>query len=114
MQNTSIRQIDTYKGFVANNPRIMTWGDKSDVTRTELRLGTVVHSDHYPAGNHIDEVRNRTTLCPHGRLNAFRPAPTRLICDADNLNVTQVNNLNFTFIKVPNLFGSIKALLNHR
>jgi hypothetical protein len=89
----------------------MTWRDKSDFTRTELRLGTVVHSDHYPTGNHVDEVRNLTTLCSDGWLNAFRPTPTRLICDANNLSVAQVNTSTMPLSKCRISSGALKLFL---
>src|SRR5260370_12141381 len=47
----------------------------------------------------MDEVANLATVGPSNRFDTLRPAPSRLICHAYRLDITQVHDLYLALVK---------------
>src|SRR6266446_8894043 len=65
----------------------------------KLCFGTVVHSDHYPPRDDVDEVANSATVGPNSRFDTLRPAPSWLMDHARDLDTTQVHDLDLALVK---------------
>src|SRR5271157_1087088 len=108
-----IGEVDADKRFVPNYPCVVPRRNRTHIARAKFCFGTVVHSDHYPPCDDMDEVGNFATVGPSNRFDTLRPAPSRLICHADRLEITQVHDLYLALVKGTYFFRSIKALLYH-
>src|SRR5260370_10703235 len=60
----SISEVDADKRFVRNDPRVVPRRNRPHIARTKLCFGSVVHSDHYPPREDVDEVANLATVGP--------------------------------------------------
>ena len=95
----SISEVDADKWFVPNDPRVVPRRNRPHIARTKLCFGTVVHSDHYPPRGDVDEMANLATVGPNSRFNTLRPAPSRLMDHARDLDTTQVHDLDLALVK---------------
>ena len=68
----SISEVDAHKRFVPNDPRVVPRRNRPHIARTKLCFGTIVHSDHYPPRDDVDEVANLATVCPNSRFDTLR------------------------------------------
>ena len=51
-----IGEVDADKRFVPNYPRVVPRRNRTHIARAELCFGTVVHSDHYPPRDDMDDA----------------------------------------------------------
>ena len=86
-------------GSSPTTPRVMPRRNRPHIARTKLCFGAVVHSDHYPPRGDVDEVANLATVGPNSRFNTLRPAPSRLMDHARDLDTTQVHELDLALVK---------------
>ena len=82
----SISKVDADERFVPKGPRIVPGRNRSHIARTKLCFGSVVHSDHYPPREDVDQVANLATVGPNSRFDTLRPAPSRLMSHAPDLD----------------------------
>ncbi len=54
--------MDADKRFVPNDPRVVPRRNRPHIAWTKLCFGTVVHSDHYPPRDNVDDVTNLATV----------------------------------------------------
>jgi hypothetical protein len=109
----SISEVDADERFVPNGPCIVPGRNRSHIARTKLCFQSVVHSDHYPPREHVDEVANLATVGPNSRFDALRPAPSRLMDHPPDLDAPQVHDLYLALAKGSYFFRGIKALFYH-
>src|SRR4029077_12534566 len=95
----SFSEVDADKRFVPNGPRVVPRRNRPHIAGTKLCFGTVVHSDHYPPRDDVDEVSNSAAICPNSRFDTLRPAPSRLMDHALDLDTTQVHALDPALVK---------------
>jgi hypothetical protein len=108
----SISEVDADKWFVPNDPRVMPRRNRPHIARTKLCFGAVVHSDHDPPREDVDQVANLATVGPNSRFDTLRPAPSRLMSHAPDLDTPQVHGLDLALVKGSCFFRSIKALFH--
>jgi hypothetical protein len=80
--------------------------------RTKLCFGSVVHSDHYPPREDVDEVANLATVSPNDRFDTLRPTPSRLMGHAPDLDTTQFHELGLALVKGSCFLRRSKALFH--
>jgi hypothetical protein len=86
-------------------------GGTPHIARTKRCFGTVVHSDHYPPRDDVDEVANLATVGPNGRFDRLRPAPSRLMDHALDLDTTQIHDIDLALVKGSCFFRGIKCVI---
>ena len=96
-------------GSSPTTPRVMPRRNRPHIARTKLCFGAVVHSDHYPPRDDVDEVANLATVCPNIRFDTLRPAPSRLMDHALDLDTTQVHDLDLALVKGSCFFRGISS-----
>src|SRR5258708_33488974 len=62
-----------------------------------------------PEGD-VDEVANLATVGPNSRFNTLRPAPSRLMDHARDLDTTQVHELDLALVKGSCFFHALSIL----
>ena len=63
----SISEVDADKWFVPNDPRVVPRRNRPHIAWTKLCFGPVVHADHYPPRENVDEVANLATVGPNSQ-----------------------------------------------
>lgn len=56
-------------------------------------------------------MANLATIGPNNRFDTLRPAPPRLVFDADRLDITSFHDLYLALTKGTNFLRSVEALL---
>src|SRR5712692_1021766 len=104
--------VDDDAGFVADCPRVVSWGHDSEVSRAELHLLAVIHDDLHPARDEVAHVSGLAAVGLGNGLDMFRPLPSRLegrAADCSGFEIHQFD-LALAVMKRPGLLRRIKAL----
>jgi hypothetical protein len=67
---------------------------------------------HLRQERELAKVANLATVGPNSRFDTLRPAPSRLMSDAPDLDTPQVHGLYLALVKRSCFFRSIKALFH--
>ncbi|HYY27912.1 MAG TPA: hypothetical protein VE860_08215 [Chthoniobacterales bacterium] len=107
----AVWKINADERLISNYPRIMPRRNEPHITGAELRLGTVVHSHHYPSRDDMDQMAHLATVGSNEWLDRFRPTPSWLIRYTNGLRIAQLQDLYSTLVKVAYFVWGIKVPL---
>ena len=88
----------------------MPWVDIEDVPGLHLKYAAIVHRGGGAAGDHDSNVSHVTSRLTQGAADVDRPLPTWLISGTADRYYSNVDQLELTLFKDPDLVGLFKPL----
>src|SRR4249919_2731388 len=73
-----LAEVDEDACLLADGPGVVPGRDRDGVAGADLALGSVVHDDVHPAGEHVAEMRGLAAVRLGERLDVLGPAPAWL------------------------------------